>query len=159
MNTVRRQPESPATGATGRVAGLKRLALLAAMTAGVLTVWTGSPLLALWIGSRLQGSGPPQMAPVFVVVICIGLFSLVLLRILRRLGTAYDELTGRAPTIREHVPWLRSLRGERPHEAGDDYSLSALDIVSCAMVAVALLAFEYWFFFKSGSSIDMRSGR
>jgi hypothetical protein len=160
MGAARAQPEAPATGGTGRYVGLKRAGLLAAMTAGVLNVWTGSPLLALWIGSRLQSSsGAPQMAPVFVVAICIGLFSFVLLRILRWLGTRYDELTGRAPTVREHVPWLRSLRGERPHEAGDEYALSALDYLVCVMVGLAIIAFEYWFFFKSGSSIDQRSGR
>jgi hypothetical protein len=153
------QPEAPATGVAGRFVGLKRAALLAAMTAGALNVWTGSPLLALWIGSRVQGPGPPQMFPIFVVAICIGIFSLILLRILRWLGTRYDELTGRPPTIREHVPWLRSLRGERPHEAAGDYTLSALDYLVCAMVGVAIIAFEYWFFFKSGSSIDQRSGR
>jgi hypothetical protein len=129
------------------------------MTAVALNVWTGSPLAALWIGSRLQGSGPPEMAPVFVVAVSIAAFSYLLLRVLRRLGTTYDELVGRRPTIKEHVPWLRSLRGERPHEAGDDYSLSTLEILLCAMVLVALVAFEYWFFFESGSSIDMRSGR
>jgi hypothetical protein len=153
------QPASPATEPPGRAVGLQRVALLVAMTVGVLAVWTGSPLLALWIGSRLQGSGAPQMGPVFAVVVCIGVFSIILLRVLRWLGTRYDKLTGRAPTIREHVPWLRSLRGERPKEAGEEYSLSALDILCCAMVGIALLVFEYWFFFKSGSSIDQRSGR
>src|SRR3954462_3452111 len=127
MAAARVQPASPSTGSTGRFVGLKRAALLAAMTAGVLNVWTGSPLLALWIGSRVQGSGPPQMAPIFVVAICIAAFSLVLLRILRRLGPPSDRLTGRPPNVREHVPWLRSLRGERPLEASDDYTLSALD--------------------------------
>jgi hypothetical protein len=142
-----------------RFTGVKRAALLAAMTAAMLNVWTGSPLLAVWIGSRLQGSGPPEMAPVFVVAISLAVFSYLLLRVLRRLGATYDELVGRRPTIKEHVPWLRSLRGERPHEAGDDYSLSALEVLLCAMVLVALVVFEYWFFFESGSSIDARSGR
>jgi hypothetical protein len=158
--TAAGQSAAPGSAAPRSHSALKRTALLVAMTAVLLNVWTGSPLLALWIGSRLQGtSGAPQMFPVFVVAISIGVFSFVLLRVLRRLGGAYDDMTGRAPTIRAHVPWLRSLRGERPFEAGEDYSLSALDILVCAMVIVALVAFEYWFFFESGSSIDMRSGR
>jgi hypothetical protein len=150
---------SDAPAPTGRFINLKRAGLLAAMAAAVVNVWTGSPLLALWIGSRLQGSGPPKMAPVFVVAISIAVFSSLLLQLIRRLGAAYDDVVGRRPTIREHVPWLRSLRGERPHEAGDDYSLSALEILLCAMVIIALIVFEYWFFFESGSSIDQRSGR
>ena len=133
--------------------------VLAAMTAAIVNVWTGGPLLALWLGSRFQGSGPPKMGSVFVVAISLAVFSFLLLQLIRRLGAAYDEVTGRRPTIRQHVPWLRSLRGDRPHEAGDDYSLSALEILLCAMVILVLGVFEYWFFFESGSSIDQRSGR
>jgi hypothetical protein len=145
---------------SGPVDRAKRAGLLAAMTATGLNVWTGSPLAALWIGSRVQGSAQsPTMAPVFIVAICMGAFSYGLLRVLRRLGSAYDRLIGRQPTIRAHVPWLRSLRGERPHEAGPEYTLSALDIVLCVMVIIAIALFEYWFFFLSTSSIDQRSGR
>ena len=144
----------------GAAARVKRALLLAAMSATALNVWTGSPLAALWVGSRVQGSSQqPTMAPVAVVAVCMGVFSLVLLRLLGWLGGIYDRMTGRRPTIRQHVPWLRSLRGERPHEAGDEYSLSALDIVLCASVIVVIAVFEYWFFFLSTSSIDQRSGR
>jgi hypothetical protein len=144
----------------GLPARLKRAGLLAAMSAAAVNVWTGSPLAALWIGSQVQGgSQSPTMAPVFVVAVCMGVFSYGLLRVLRLFGSAYDRMTGRRPTVREHVPWLRSLRGERPHEAGPEYSLSALDIVMCASVIVLIALFEYWFFFLSTSSIDQRSGR
>jgi hypothetical protein len=144
---------------SGPAARLKRAGLLAAMTALTLNVWTGSPLAALWVGSRIARSGPPTMGPIVVVAVCLCVFSFVLLRVLRVLGTAYDRATGRAPTVREHVPWLRSLRGERPFEAGPEYSLSVLEILLCAMVIVVLVIFEYWFFFLSESSIDERSGR
>jgi hypothetical protein len=150
-------PQGESHGALER---LKRAGLLAAMTAATMNVFTGAPLLALWIGSRVQGtSQQPTMAPVALVAVCMGVFGFILLRVLRRLGNAYDRSTGRRPTIRAHVPWLRSLRGERPHEAGDDYSLSALEIILCATVLIAIGAFEYWFFFESSSSIDQRSGR
>jgi hypothetical protein len=54
------------------------------MLAVALNVWTGSPLLALWIGSRLQGSGPPKMGPVFVVVVAFAVFSFSLAQVLAR---------------------------------------------------------------------------
>src|SRR3954462_2247697 len=96
----------------GPIARLKRAGLLAAMSATALNVWTGSPLAALWVGSRVQGSSQqPTMAPVAVVAVSLGAFSFVLLKLLRGLGGIYDRMTGRRPTIREHVPWLRSLRG------------------------------------------------
>ncbi len=147
-------------GGDGPIARLKRAALLAAMTAATMNVFTGAPLLALWIGSRVQGTTQqPTMAPVAVVALSMGVFGFVLVRLLRYLGSAYDRATGRRPTIRAHVPWLRSLRSERPHEAGDDYSLSALEIILCATVLIAIGVFEYWFFFESCSSIDQRCGR
>ena len=34
-------------------------------------IWTGSPLFALWVGSRLQGSGPPKMSSIAAVVIVL----------------------------------------------------------------------------------------
>ena len=150
------EPEYP----KGLLARLKRTGLLAAMTAAGMNVFTGAPLLALWIGSRVQGtSQQPTMAPVFVVAASIGIFGFLLLQLLRWLGNAYDRATGREPMVRQHVPWLRSMRGERPHEAGGEYTLSALDRVLCLLVIVAFGLFEYWFFFESTSSIDSRSGR
>src|SRR3954469_8205351 len=140
------QPAATASGGSpgqprpGPVARLKRAGLLAAMTATTLNVWTGSPLAALWVGSRVAGSGPPTMGPIAVVAVCLGFFSFLLLRLLRFLGSAYDRVSGRAPSVRQHLPWLRSLRGDHPHEAGSEYSLSALDILLCAMVIVAFVA-------------------
>jgi hypothetical protein len=37
--------------------------------------------------------------------------------------------------------------------------ISAVEMVVIAMVLVAFVAFEVWFFFFSTSSIDQRSGR
>jgi hypothetical protein len=128
---------------------LKRVGLLSAMALASLNAWTGSPLMAVWVGSRVQGSGPPQM----------GAISFALVRLLRVLGNAYDRLTGRTPTIRAHTPWLRSMRDGRPHESGADTRISALDAVLVTSVLLAIAAFEIWFFFLSPSSIDGRSGR
>jgi hypothetical protein len=138
---------------------IHRLALLSAMGVTTLNVWTGSPLLALWIGSRVQGEGPPTMGAVFVVVLAIAAFSLVFLRVLSALGARYDALTGHEAAIRRHTPWLRSMRGERPREMGEKVGLSALDVVLIASVVLAVAAFEIWFFFFSASPIDQRSGR
>ena len=68
-------------------------------------VWTGSPLLALWIGSRLQGSGAPKMGPVFVVVIAFAVISFTLATVLARLGATYDRMTGQTAQVQQHVPW------------------------------------------------------
>jgi hypothetical protein len=124
-----------------------------------LNIWTGSPLLGLWVGSRVQGDGPPQMHAIFVVAVVIAVVSLVLAQILSRLGIAYDKLTGAGPTVRQHTPWLRSMRGERPQYEGVEPRLTALERILVIMVVTAVALFEIWFFFFSSSPIDQRTGR
>jgi hypothetical protein len=137
----------------------KKMALAATMTIVGLNVWTGGPLLALWIGSRAQGSGPPAMTAVFVVVVVLAVVSLVLVWVLGQLNRLYEAMTGHTPTVRQHTPWLRSMRGERPQYAGVDPILTTLERVLVGMVVMAFVAFEIWFFFFSSSPIDNRSGR
>jgi hypothetical protein len=49
-------------------ARLERTAVLSAIAVLTLNLWTGGPMLALWIGSRLQGSGPTTTTAVALVV-------------------------------------------------------------------------------------------
>jgi hypothetical protein len=143
-------------GAAGRV---KRLALVSAMSLVTLNVWTGSPLLALWIGSRVEAGGPPSMAAVAVVAVTLAVFSVVLVKVLSTLGGVHDRLIGRRPGPREPAPWLRSLRGERAGEHDRELGLTTLERVLVAWVVIAVVAFEIWFFFFSGSPLGTTSGR
>src|SRR4051812_48804662 len=118
----------------GPMARAKRIALRAAMLVVALNVWTGSPLLAVWIGSRVQPPGPPTMGPVFVVVVVLAVFSVALLQLLALLGAAYDNVTGRHATVRRHVSWLRSMRGERPQYPGTHVRVTALEQTLIVMV-------------------------
>ena len=57
----------------------KRFGLAALMAFLALNIWTGSPLLALWIGSRVQGENTqPSMGAFAAVVGCLALFSFLL---------------------------------------------------------------------------------
>lgn len=138
---------------------MQRLALLCGMSVAAVNLWTGAPLLALWVGSRVQGGGPPTMGAVFVVVVVLAVLVLALMRALAVLGERYDQETGQTRSVRRHVPWLRSMRGERPHAHGETARISALDRVLITMVVIAVLAFEVWFFFYSGSPIGPETGR
>jgi NADH:ubiquinone oxidoreductase subunit 3 (subunit A) len=138
---------------------LKRVLLAAAITVAAVNVWTGGPLLALWVGSRAQGSGPPSMTAVFVVVVVLVLVSLTLVWVLGRLSRAYEQMTGQAPTVRQHAPWLRSMRGERPQYEGVKPTVTTPERILVAMVVIVFIAFEIWFFFFSPSPIDNKSGR
>jgi hypothetical protein len=138
---------------------LRRAVLLSMMAVVGLNIWTGNPLLALWVGSRVVGSGPPTMGAIAVVALMIGVVGLALTRLLAAIGAAYDRATGHEPTVRRHVPWLRSMRGERVEYERERVGLSALEILLVAMVLAAFVGFEVWFFFYSPSPIDQRSGR
>jgi hypothetical protein len=138
---------------------LERVALVGLMVLATLNIWTGGPLLALWIGSRVQNEGPPSMLAVGVAAVSLGVITYVLVRLLARLDAFYGHLTGRPSSVRRHVPWLRSMRGERPHVQRHARDLSALERVLVVSVVVVVALFEVWFFFYSPSPIDQRSGR
>ena len=141
------------------VRAVKRLGLLSLMSLASVNVWTGSPLMALWVGSRVYTAGASAMAAFAAVGATMLAISIALVLVLGRLGATYDQLVGRKPTTRRHTPWLRSMRGERPHEVGGEYRLTALEKVLVVTVVLAVAVFEVWFFFYSGSPIDQRSGR
>jgi hypothetical protein len=132
---------------------LKQIGLAALMGLLALNVWTGSPLLALWIGSRVQGEGPPSMGAVVVVIVALIAISALLYQALKATGRAYDSLSGQSPTMRTHAPWLRSMRDERPSYAGVEQRVSATERIVVLAVILAAAVFEVWFFFFSGSSI------
>lgn len=119
-----------------------------------LNVWTGSPLLAVWIGSRVQGEeSQPSMTAFVVVIVSLVAFSLGLYQLLKVTMRAYQQATGTAPTVRTHAPWLRSMRDERPGAQSARARISGAERIVVVMVVVAAVAFEVWFFFFSGSPI------
>jgi hypothetical protein len=141
-------------------ARLQRVALVATMSVTALNVWLGAPLVGLWVGSRLTGGAAISMgalAAFVVVTLGVGLACVQLLAIL---GERYERVSGIQRSVHRQLPWLRSMRGERPHDpTGSSPALTALDYVLVAVVIACLIAFEIWFFFFSSSPIDQRSGR
>ena len=156
--TAGRGNEAQAPHRPGRRGLLQRLGLVSLMAVVTTVVWTGSPLFALWVGSRVQGTGPPSMAAIATVALTLGGVSLVLVRALASHERTYNRVVGRRPGVRRHVAWLRSLRGERPHEEGRHGTLSPLEVVLVASIVLAVIAFEIWFFFFAGSPISSTAG-
>ena len=152
-------PGSAGTVPDVKVVRLERVGLVCLMILATANLWTGGPLLALWIGSRVQGPGPPSMEAVGAAAVSLAVISYMLVRLLARLDAVYGRLTGRPATVSRHVPWLRSMRGERPHQHKHARELSPLEIVLISTVVLVVILFEIWFFFFSGSPIDQRSGR
>jgi hypothetical protein len=139
---------------------IERVTLVIGMTLAALKIWTGAPLLGLWIGSRLTGGERITMLAVFATAVVIFFLCWTMMRALAELSARHDALTGRQATVRRHTPWLRSMSGERSHGMpGVAPTLTALEYLLVGMVVLAVLAFEAWFFFFSGSPFDQRTGR
>lgn len=139
---------------------LKRVGLVALMGVVALNIWTGAPLLGLWVGSRVAPESGISMLAVAVIAVTIGAVAFGLVRLLAILQLAHDRLTGHERTVRRHTPWLRSMSGDRPRELGGQAPpLSVTDYMVVSVVIIAVAAFEIWFFFFSGSPFDARSGR
>jgi hypothetical protein len=137
----------------GRGSWPKRVVLAALIAIVSLNIWTGSPVLALWIGSRIQGDGPPKMSSIFVVAAVLAAVSLGLLRVLAVLQEAYERATGQERSVRAHTPWLRSMAGERPQYPGERAQLTMVERIIVISVVLAAVAFEVWFFFFATSPL------
>src|SRR4051812_12223723 len=83
----------------GVLVRVKRVTLTCVMVVLTLNIWTGGPLLALWIGSQAQGEGPPTMSAVAVAAVSLGVISYVLVRLLARVDAMHTRMTGRPSTV------------------------------------------------------------
>ena len=125
---------------------------LAMLTAVIsVNLWTGAPLLSVWVGSRVQGGTGLTMSAVGAVLGTLAVSVAILVFLLVRVEGAYKVLSGE-PTKRRTSPWLRSLRDERP-ELAERRSLSGFEKTLVVTVVVAVAAFELWFFILAGSPI------
>jgi len=139
--------EGNATHTVRRRFDARKTALATAATVVSVNIWTGAPLLALWVGSRLGDPGTLSMSAVFVVVAVLAVEVFALAYLLVQLNAAYDELTGRPQAMRRSSPWLRSLRGEREQIRRRRVRSSPIERLVMATVLAAVLTFEVWFFF------------
>lgn len=135
-------------------ARLKRLGLLIASALVTINIWTGAPLLAVWVGSKIQAAqNGLSMSALLAVIVVLAGSVFVLAWLLARINGRYDELSGRPQGARETSPWLRSMRGERDTDIRRRHGISGVERVVVFSVVAAFLAFEIWFFFFAGSSL------
>jgi hypothetical protein len=133
---------------------LKKIGLVAASAICSINMWTGAPLLAVWVGSKVQGNlNNLSMTAVFSVIVVLGAVVFLLAWALTWLNVKYDEISGRPAAARHTSPWLRSMRDEREQDTRSKFGISPVERVVVASVVAAVLAFEVWFFFFAGSSL------
>jgi hypothetical protein len=128
---------------------VKRIAMVAATAFLSINIWTGAPLLALWVGARVSGQTVLSMKAVFAVVIVLAVLVFAMGVALAWLNNRYDELIGRAESERRS-PWLRSMRAEAEGHVSARVGVTALERVVMASVYLAVLTFLIWFAFFSG---------
>lgn len=131
----------------------KRIALAAATILVSVNIWTGAPLLAVWVGSQVAGSSGLSMGALFAVVAVLAVGVAAGVMALTWLSARYDELTGRPTAARRTSPWMRSMRGEREEDAKKRQGTSGVERIVVISVVAAVGAFEVWFFFFAGSSL------
>jgi hypothetical protein len=151
MASARTDSRPGADGATAlRPAGLRileRIALGALTMILSVNVWTGLPLLALWIGSRFAFGNKLSMGGIVITLVSLGALMYVCLRALAWLSARYDRVTGRRPLPRQPAPWLLSMSADaaRPARPGRR-ELNAVETIVILAVVAAFILFEVWFF-------------
>jgi hypothetical protein len=133
---------------------LKKMALVAASAICAINLWTGAPLFAVWVGSKVQGSlNNISMTALFSVIAILAAMVFALGWLLSWINVKYDQITGRPASARHTSPWLRSMRDERESDVQRKYGISGIERVVVIVAVAGCLAFEAWFFFFAGSSL------
>ncbi len=133
---------------------LKR-ATMAGVTAFVtVNIWTGCPLLALWIGSQVVGQRTLSMGAVGLVVVVLAVLVFAFAVALTWLNNVYDELTGR-PRTERRATWLRSMRAEAEGHVSQRVGITLLERIVMANVYIAVIAFAVWYVFFAGPPSPM----
>ena|SRR5437764_15358457 len=135
------------------VSTFKRLLLLSATTLVAVNIWTGAPLLALWVGSRIVGQRALTMGSVLLVVVLLAVFVVSMALALTWLSARYDDLVQRPSGEHRTSPWLRSMRDEQKDLARARLGTTPVEWIVTASTLVAVLALEVWFFFFAGSPL------
>jgi hypothetical protein len=131
---------------------LKRVTMAAATAFLSINIWTGAPLLALWVGSQVSGQSVLSMSAVLVVILVLAVLVVALALALTWLNNAYDELIGR-PRAERRAPWLRSMRAESQGQIGSRVGITALERIIMASVYLAVITLLIWFFFFARATI------
>jgi hypothetical protein len=124
---------------------LKRATMAAVTALATVNVWTGCPLLALWVGSRAVGRHDLSMGAIVVVLVVLALLEGAMLLLLAWLSSVYDELIGLHRSEAE-LTWIRRLCAPpRAPGAHRRLALTSVEGVVVINVYVAVVASIAWY--------------
>jgi hypothetical protein len=130
---------------------IKRIILAAITALLAVNLYTGAPLFAVWVGSRVQGGTGLTMTTVAVVIGTLIACVTLLVMGLQWTEAAYKRTTGEVQK-RRTASWMRSMRDERA-EIAERRPLTGFEKILVVCVVFAVIGFEAWFFLFAGSSI------
>jgi hypothetical protein len=148
-------PNDPAPAAEPRSISLAILKkptaalLVVLMALGSIVLWIGIPVAWIWGVSQAVDTTQPQFGPYMAILFGVPTTMFVFGRLLFRLNTTYERVTGQTSEVRVQLPWMRSMRGERT----SGRRTTVLEFVMIASVGICLVAFAIWFFLFAGSSL------
>lgn len=147
-------PDSQPPRQSSRGAGnlFLRVVLATATTLVSLNLWTGGPLLAVWVGSRVQAAvGTLSMAAVGTTIGVLIVITFLLYRVLAWLSVRYNAVIGREMK-RQQAVWLKPMSGER-RTIRTREPLTAVEKIVVTMVVLVVEIALVWFFFFAHYSL------
>jgi hypothetical protein len=142
---------SPRVRTPVRHLALKRTAMAGATAFIAVNIWTGAPLLALWIGSQVVGSTTLSMGAVGVVVVVLAVLVVLMAFALVWLNNAYADITG-TPRGEGRLGWMRSMNTQHDEEEIIGMRVTLLERIVVMSVYLAVITFLVWFFFFAHAS-------
>ncbi len=124
---------------------LKRVAMAVVTAVVTVNVWTGCPLLALWVGSHAVAS-ELSMTAVVVVLIVLGLLELAMVFVLSWLTNVYDEMIG-LQRPEQQATWIRRLCAPESAGLNRKLGISSLEGIVVINVYVAVITLLVWYLF------------
>ncbi|HUH81259.1 MAG TPA: hypothetical protein VLZ06_08025 [Solirubrobacteraceae bacterium] len=129
---------------------VKRVALAAATAFLSINLWTGSPVLALWVGSEAADERALSMTPLFVVVVTLLVVTLLISAALLWLEVRYRILAD-LPPREARLTWLRPFNAQR--EPVRQVATSLPERIVTLVVYLAVVLLLVWFVFFAGSPL------
>ena len=125
------------------------LFLILLMAVGSVFLWIGIPVGWLYLASRMVNTSQPTLGPYLLVIVGIPITMVIVGKLLFKLDSVYQHVTGQSSEVQFRAPWLKSMRGERT----TGRRLTVLEMTMVISVSIALTAFGIWFFLFAGSSL------
>jgi hypothetical protein len=130
----------------GFVMALKRSAMAGVTALITVNVWTGCPLLALWVGSQAVGKQALSMAAIGVVLVVLAVLEFLMVLALAWLTGVYDDLIG----LRRPEPkagWLRRLCAPEAAGLSEKFGVTSLEGIVVINVYVSVITLVVWYVF------------